>query len=133
MKERLEKLDRHIASKKLSGAAVLADRYKKFISYVPKAQADIAQVAEGTAGLAGGGKGEKKAEEEEPKKKRGFGLGSLVRPGGEEKKSAEVTGSAASRGVDRERLAKGGANPALVAVSLTAGDVAAFKKEGKLL
>jgi beta-barrel assembly-enhancing protease len=69
---------------------------------------------------------------EEPKKKRGFGLGNLLRPGGEEKKSAQVTGSAGARGVDPERDAKGGSNPAVVAVKITPADIAAFKKQGGL-
>jgi hypothetical protein len=87
----------------------------------PTPQTEIAQVAEGTAGLAGAAKaGEKKTvEQDTPKKKRGFGLANLVRPGGEEKKSAQVTGSGGSRGVDTERNAKGGENPALVAMTLT--------------
>jgi hypothetical protein len=38
----------------------------------------------------------------------------------------------ASRGVDRERDAKGGSNATPVAVSLTAAEVEAFKKEGQL-
>jgi hypothetical protein len=53
--------------------------------------------------------------------------------GGSEKESAEVTGSGASRGVDTERNAKGGSNPSLVTVKVTAAEVAAFKKEGQLL
>ena len=36
-----------------------------------------------------------------------------MKPAGSEKKSAEVTGSGASRGVDTERNAKGGSNPKL--------------------
>jgi hypothetical protein len=51
---------------------------------------------------------------------------------GGEKSSAETTGSSAARGVDSERRAKGGTNPALVAVSITAADLTAFKKAGKL-
>jgi predicted Zn-dependent protease len=134
MRERLEKLDRQIADQKLTASAVLADRYKKFIDYTPTPQTEIAQVAEGTAGLAGAAKaGEKKTTEQDaPKKKRGFGLANLVRPGGEEKKSAQVTGSGGSRGVDTERNAKGGGNPALVAVALTRADLDRFKQEGQL-
>ena len=54
----------------------------------------------------------------EEKKKGRFGLGKLMpgSSGGEEKKSAQVTGSGAGRGVDQERNAKGGDNPAIVAV-----------------
>lgn len=43
-----------------------------------------------------------------------------------------MTGSGASRGVDTERGAAGGSNPALVAVRLTPDEVSAFRKEGNL-
>jgi hypothetical protein len=55
-----------------------------------------------------------------------------VKPGGGEKKSAEVTGSGASRGVDTERNAQGGAVSTPVTVAVTAAELAAFKKEGGL-
>lgn len=133
MQERLEKLDKQIADQRLASTAVLAERYRKFIAYTPTAQTEIAQVAAGASGLAGGSKAEPKKEEDAPKKRRGFGLANLVRPGGEEKKTAQVTASGGSRGVDTERNAKGGDNPSVVAVTLTAADIDKFKKEGKLL
>ena len=55
-----------------------------------------------------------------------------MKPTGSESKSAEVTGSGASRGVDTERNAKGGSNPALVVVNIQMSDINAFKKEGGL-
>jgi predicted Zn-dependent protease len=134
MQERLDRIAKEIAAQKLTSTATLADRYKKNISYTPKAQADIVAVSAGTSGLAGGtnpAKDTDAAKPDEPKKK-GFGLGSLMKPGGSEKKQAEVTGSGASRGVDTERNAKGGSNPALVAVKITAADLDAFRKQGKL-
>jgi hypothetical protein len=70
---------------------------------------------------------------EEPEKKKGFGLGKLKSFGGGESKQAQVSGSGAARGVGNEDLdAKGGSNPALVAVKITPADIEAFKKEGKL-
>jgi beta-barrel assembly-enhancing protease len=133
MKERLDLLGRQVTAEKLAATATLEARYRKFISYKAKAQTDIVAVAPGAAGLTGGGKSDKPAEEkkEEPKKK-GFGLGSLVKPTGSEQKSAEVTGSGASRGVDTERNAKGGPNPAAVVVKVNLGDIQTFKKEGNL-
>jgi predicted Zn-dependent protease len=140
MKERLQKNTRLIADKKLAGAATLADRYHKFISYQAPALSEVAQVEAGAAGLTGGGdsstakpkEGTKEGEKPPEEKKRGFGLSSLVKPGGGEKKSAEVTGSGASRGVDTERNAKGGAVSTPVTVAVTAAELAAFKKEGGL-
>jgi predicted Zn-dependent protease len=140
MKERLQKNARLISDRKLAGAATLAERYRKFISYQPVSQAEVAQVESGAAGLTGGGdstaaktkEGAKEGEKPPEEKKRGFGLAALVRPGGGEKKSTEVTGSGASRGVDTERNAKGGAVSTPVDVAVTAAELAAFKKEGGL-
>ena len=137
MKERLEKLDKMIVDQKLTATAVLADRYRAVVTYQPKAQTEITQVAAGTSGLAGGAKAEPKKDETkkdeaELPKKRGFSLGDLMKPGGEEKKSAQVTGSGGSRGVDTERGAPGGGNPAIVVVKLTAVDIERFRVHGKL-
>jgi hypothetical protein len=114
--------------------ASLEDRYHKFISYKAKAQTEIVAVTEGAAGLAGGSAKSDKQEEkkQEQPKKKGFGIGSLLKPSGSETKSAEVTGSGASRGVDTERNAKGGSNPTLVVVRVSPSDIQAFKKEGSL-
>lgn len=135
MKERLDLLAKQVAAEKLASAATLELRYRKFITFKPKAQTDIAAVEAGSAGLAGGSKSNKSAKEEEKTeapKKKGFGLGSLLKPTGTEAKSAEVTGSGASRGVDTERNAKGGSNPAIVVVNVQMADIDAFKKEGNL-
>jgi beta-barrel assembly-enhancing protease len=136
MQERLDLLAKQAAALKPQGTATLEDRYRKFISYKAKAQTEIAGVEAGTAGLAGGtGKSDKTKDEEkkeEQPKKKGFSLGSLAKPTGSESKSAEVTGSGASRGVDTERNAKGGSNPTIVVVNLQMADINAFKKEGGL-
>ena len=142
MKERLQKLSSLAGAQKPAGAATVEARFRSRITYTPVARTQIATVAEGSAGLAGGsakgsdtgGEGDKPAQAEEPKKKkRGFGLSSLVKTSdSSEKQSAEVTGSGASRGVDTERMAKGGPNPKPVLVTVTAADLTAFKKEGQL-
>jgi len=141
MKERLDKLAAIVKDQKLGGTATVDARFTKNVTYKPVPLAEVTTVGEGASGLAGGSsKGTEKTDDtktqgktEEPKKKKGFGLGSLVGPGGgSEKKSAEVTGSGASRGVDRERNAKGGSNPAPVPVKVTSADVTAFKKDGEL-
>jgi predicted Zn-dependent protease len=128
MKERIEALDSEIKARKYTSTATLADRYKATISYTAKPVTEIATVEAGSSGLAGG----TTQPAEEPKKKKGFGLSSLIKPGGSEKKSAEVVGSGASRGVDTERNAKGGAVKTLVVVRLTPADLDAFRKEGNL-
>ena len=134
MQERLNRIAKQIAAERLTANATVEARYRRFVSYTAKPLAEIAAVEAGTAGITGGGKDSDSAKktDEAPKKKGGFGLASLLKPAGSERKSAEVVGSGASRGVDRERNAKGGANPAIVVVTVTAADIAAFRKEGNL-
>ena len=126
-KDRLATLDKDIKAKRYASTVVLADRYRANISYTAKAVTEIATVEAGSAGLAGG----TTKPAEEPKKK-GFGLSTLIKPGGTEKKSAEVTGSGASRGVDTERNAKGGPVKTMVAVKVSPAELDAFRREGNL-
>ncbi len=142
MDERLQKLDNIVKNNKWTGGVVLPDRFVKNVKYTPVELANIVVAGEGAAGLAGGGKedenkqeGEKKEGQEKKEKKSRFSLGRLTNPLGTGEKttqSAAVTGSGGSRGVDKERLAKGGPNSSLVAVSVTDKDLEEFKKEGKL-
>jgi Zn-dependent protease with chaperone function len=147
MDERLKKVEKKIADAKLTSTATVDARFQKNVTYTPVALGAVATVEQGAAGLTGGGSGTaaksdektdvKKDEtanaDEGKKKKKGFGLSRLMGSGGDnEQKSAEVTGSAAGRGLDKERNAKGGSNPAPVAVNITAADINAFKKEGNL-
>lgn len=127
-KERMDKMTRQIASAKLTSTATVAARYTSAITFKPVDVTEIATIEAGSAGAAGA---TAKPPAEEPKKKGGL-MGAL-RPSGGERKSAQVTGSGAARGAGGEdRLAKGGSNPALVAVTVSAADVAAFKKAGAL-
>jgi hypothetical protein len=138
MDERLKKLETEIATKKLTGTVVMDARFHENVKYKPVDQAAIATVAKGAAGLAGHSDSGQKKSDDKPaddgkKKKGGFGLGKLMTSSGPEQKSAEGTSGAAARGVtDSERDAKGGSNPAMVAVKVTAAELTAFKKEGKL-
>ncbi|MGE0863849.1 MAG: M48 family metalloprotease [Vicinamibacterales bacterium] len=138
MQERLDRITKLIAAKKLTATATVQPRYARSISYKPVAVTAIATVDPGAAGLAGGDAEAKKTEEakaaekkEEPKK-RGFGLSRMLPTGGGEKKSAQVTASGGARGVDPEKDSKGGSNPKVVPVKLVAADIAAFKKDGGL-
>lgn len=125
-KERMDKMTRQIASAKLTSTATVTERYAATISFKPVAAEELAIIEPGSAGAAGGAK-----PAEAPKKKGGL-MGAL-RPSGGERRAAQTTGSGAARGADQEdRLAKGGANPAPVAVTVSAADIAAFKKAGGL-
>jgi predicted Zn-dependent protease len=127
LKDRIDRMAKQIKSEKLTSAATVEARYLKFITYEAKAQTEIATVMAGSAGVAGGTtKAEEPKKEEE--KKKGFGLGSLMKPSGSEKQSAQVTASAGARGVDPERDAKGGSTSKPVVVTLTAAEIAEFKK-----
>ena len=127
--ERIDKMTAQIASAKLASTATVTERYASTITFKPVAAAEIATIEAGSAGAAGAP--DKPAEE--PKKKGLGGLTGALRPSGGERKSAQVTGSGAARGAGGEdRLAKGGSNPALVAVTVSAADIAAFKKAGGL-
>ncbi len=129
-KERVEKMTKQIAEAKLTGTATVADRYSTTITFKPVAAAEIATIESGSSGAAG--PAPKKADEE-PKKKGLGGLAGRLRPSGGEQKSAQVTGSGASRGAGSEdRLAKGGGNPALVTVTVSPAEIAAFKAAGGL-
>ncbi len=126
MKERIDRI------RKAGGAttgALVAARYTSTIKYQPTAITNIAVVPEGSAGLTGSSSQEKKAapKKEEPPKK-GLGLGALKQTVAPEKQSAQVSASGGARGVGPDRLAKGGANPNPVKVTVSAADLAAFKK-----
>jgi len=134
MQERLDRITKQIASQKLTASATLQPRYAKNISFTLVDPDALTAVAPGSAGLTGGGEAPKKEEpkKEEPKKGR-FGLSKLAGASGGEQKQASTTASGGARGgVPDEKDAKGGSNPAIVAVKLAPADVAAFKKEGGL-
>jgi predicted Zn-dependent protease len=143
MQERLDKLAAQEKKEKAS-TVTLEARYHQFISFKPVPQSQIATVAAGSSGLASGSSSNtKKADDkdakkdappaEEKPKKKGFVLGSLASGlGGGEKKSGQTVASGGARGLDPEVDAKGGPNPGVVTVSVSRGDIDAFRKEGKL-
>jgi predicted Zn-dependent protease len=138
MDERLEKLDKEVKSKKLGGSVTMEARFRQHMTYTPVSLAAVTTIEAGAAGLAGdSGSGKDDSKDKpadgEKKKKRGFGLSALTAPSdGGEKKSAEVTGSGAARGVDTERNAKGGPNPKPLDVKVSAAELNGFKKDGNL-
>lgn len=119
--------------------ALAAPRYKREVKYDVPSLTAIAVVEEGAAGLAGGAKpGTKGADEgqnapdakgakPEPRR-RGFGLDALKQGAAQEKSSTQVSASGGARGLGADRAAKGGANPAVVRVSVTAAEIEAFRK-----
>jgi len=126
---RIKRITKQVKDDKLTATATVEARYKQFIPYEATAQADIAMIEPGAAGLAEGAPAKEEPKKEEEPKKKGFGLSSLVKPAGPEKQSAQVMASGGARGVgDPERDAKGGSNPNTVTVRVTAAEIADFRK-----
>lgn len=133
--ETKERIDKIKASSK--GGANVEARYTTNIKYQPTPITSIAAVAEGAAGLTGsaggedGGKtakNEKDAKKEEEPKKKGFGLGGLVKSAAPARESAQVSASGGARGLGADRAAKGGSIATQVKVTVSAAEVETFRK-----
>jgi len=133
MQERLDRINKQITTQKLAAKATLQPRYAKNITFTLVDIEALTAVAAGSAGLTGGTEAKKEEPKKEEPKKGRFGMPKSLTGGGGEQKQASTTASGGARGgVPDEKDAKGGSNPALVAVKLSPADVAAFKKEGGL-
>jgi predicted Zn-dependent protease len=113
-KERLSALTKMIASAKLTASAIVVGRYAGAISYKPVPVTAVPQGSAPSAASAstssGGGK---------------LGLSNLTALGND--KSSSVS-SGGSRGVNPDRDAKGGPVKTLVNVSVSAAEIATFRK-----
>ena len=143
-KERINKIKQLSSSS--TGVAVEA-RYTSNISYKPTPITSIAAVADGSAGLTGSSKAsgspgspgnpgnpgnndknKKNGAPAEESKKKGFGFGKLKQAVAPEKESTQVSASGGARGLGPDRSAKGGGNPTLVKTSVSAAELATFKR-----
>jgi predicted Zn-dependent protease len=125
LKDRIANVEKQIKSEKLTRTATVAARYKQSITFDAKALTEITTSEAGASGLASG---EKKKDDEVKKddgKKKG-GLSSVL--GGKQQASSQQTASAGARGATPDRDAKGGGNPAVVAVKVTPAEITEFKK-----
>jgi predicted Zn-dependent protease len=123
IKDRIEKIDKQVTSEKLTAKATGEARYKQNITFDAKPITEITTVDAGAAGLASG---EKKKDEPQEEKKKGAGLAGIGK--GKQQASAQQTSSAGARGGVPDRDAKGGSNPSIVAVKVSAAEIEAFKK-----
>jgi len=149
IKDRLTNISTAITTGKLTSSATVASRYAKHITFTAKPVSEI-PVIEGTRGLTGG---ESKSSESksskdapatekdstqkdskdasqpaEPKKKGGL-LGKIGLTSGSQNQNSQTVASAGARGLGQpDRDAKGGSNPARVAVIINPADLAEFKK-----
>jgi predicted Zn-dependent protease len=104
---RMEAITKLISTGKLTSTATVSARYSQSISYTP---VPVSAVSSGSGGASGA-------------------LGLAGRMGiGREKSSEQTVSSAGSRGVNPDRDAGGGPVKTLVAVSVTAAEIAEFRK-----
>ena len=144
IKDRIANISAAITQGNLTAAAMVAPRYAKHVAFTAKPLSEI-PVIEGTRGLTGGEskpketkdstqkdaaqKDPKQAEQPtEPKKKGGL-LGKIGLTTGSQSQNTQTVASAGARGLGQpDRDAKGGSNPARVAVIINPADLVEFKK-----
>src|SRR4051794_41145861 len=144
VKDRIGNIDNAIAAGQLAASATVAPRYAKHITFTAKPLADIPVIA-GTRGLTGSESKPKESKESSPKdappkdpkqaeqttepKKKGGLLGRIGLTTGSQSQNTQTVASAGARGLGQpDRDAKGGSNPARVAVTINPADVIEFKK-----
>jgi beta-barrel assembly-enhancing protease len=135
IKDRITNIEKVIRERKLAATATVQPRYAKHITFDVKAASEIATVAEGSRGLAGGESkpaekdAKEEAKKEEEKKKSGGGLLSRLRPGsGSQAQQSQTVASAGARGVNPDRDAVGGPNKNRVPVKIGPAEIAEFQK-----
>ena len=138
MKDRLTAIETTIREKKLTATATVQARYAKNITFDAKPATELATVAEGSRGLAGGEEkksdtktadGEKKEEPKKEEPKKSGGMFSKLRPGGgSQAQQSQTVASAGARGVNPDRDAIGGPNKKRVPVKIGPSDIAEFQK-----
>ncbi len=90
------------------GGALVEPRYTANVTYPPTPMTAIVAV--------------------DDSKKKGLGVDAARTTLGPEKQSSQVTASGGSRGVGPDRAAKGGDNPNMIRVTVSAGDLETFRK-----
>ncbi|MGH9372464.1 MAG: M48 family metalloprotease, partial [Vicinamibacterales bacterium] len=133
LQERLDRIGKAIKADKLTATATVQGRYASVITFDAKPVVEITTVARGTRGVASGSSAKaepKKEEKKEEPKKRGFGLGRIASSlsGGKQAESTQASASAGGRMIGPDNLAAGGSNTSLVRVSVSAAEIAEFKK-----
>ncbi len=144
VKDRIANIASAITEGKLAASATVAPRYGKHITFTAKPIADI-PVIEGARGLTGGESKPKDTKESAPKdaaskdpnqaeqttepKKKGGLLGKIGLTTGSQSQNTQTVASAGARGLGQpDRDAKGGSNPARVAIIINPADLVEFKK-----
>lgn len=131
VKERIGRIARTIKSRRLAATATVADRYAAHITFDAKPLSDVALVADGARGLAGGEETkdtEKKDAAKDDKPKTGGGMLSRLAGGGKQAQQTQTVASAGARGVNPDRDAVGGPNRTRVKITIGPADIAEFRK-----
>jgi predicted Zn-dependent protease len=130
--DRLENIAKVIKDDKLTASARVGTRYTKFITFEAKPLSEVPVIV-GARGLTGGDSKDSKdakatEKKAEPKKKGGL-LGKVGLTSGSQAQNTQTVASAGARGLGQpDRDAKGGTNPNKVDMTVTAAEVAEFKK-----
>jgi predicted Zn-dependent protease len=132
LKDRLARIERTVKQDKLTAAATVQPRYAKFITFDARAVVDIPVVEGGSKGVASGSaKTDPKKEQakKETQKKGGF-MGKLTSSlsGGKQAENTQADASGGGRMIGPDNVAAGGANRKLVRVSVSAAEIAEFRK-----
>jgi beta-barrel assembly-enhancing protease len=130
IKDRISRIEKQVKNEKLTSTATVAARYGQHIKFEVKPITEIAMDVEGAAGLASGDKKkEEKPGEKKEEKKGGIGSGlSKITGGNKQASSSQQAASAGARGGVPDRDAKGGSNPSIVGVKVSAAELETFKK-----
>ncbi len=137
LEERVSNINKAIKTNRLTSTATVQPRYAKAITFDAKAVTDVPTVEAGTRGVAGASSStakpdqKKEAEKkEDANKKSSSGIsrfaGALT--GGKQNESTQTSASGAGRMIGPDNNATGGANKTPVRVTITAADIAEFKK-----
>lgn len=120
-KSRIDTLAKVIRDSKLTASAEVAQRYGSTITFKPVPVTAVSQVAAPASGAAA-----KPAEK--PAESGGkFGMSGLTSLG-RDKSSGDTVSSAGSRGVNPDRDAAGGPVKTLISVTVSAAEIAEFRK-----
>lgn len=134
IKDRLSTIAKTIRDKRLAATATVQARYAAAIRFQAKPIAEMAMVATGARGLAGGDaeKAEKKdgetAKKEETKSSGGGVLSGLKLTSGSQAQNQQTVASAGARGVNPDRDAVGGPSKNKIKVTIGPSDLAEFRK-----
>jgi predicted Zn-dependent protease len=135
---RIDKQSRQIKAERLTGTAMGQARYAANVKYDAKPRTAITLSSSEAKGVAGAGssgssaKTEQKPPAKEEKKGGGMfgGLGNAL-SGGKQKEGQQASASAGGRALDPnrpDRYAAGGGNPNKLNVTVTPGEIEAFRK-----